>query len=221
MKNLHNALQLKHLYLLKQLGYRYTDITPSKLENQTLQLPSSIEELHKVADACHLCELSKSRNRVVFGEGSSSADLMIVGEAPSSSDDSAGKPFTARTGELLTKMIENVLEIPKEQVYITNIVKCKPNNNQTPTVSQVESCHSFLEQQIESIQPKVILALGDEAYRYLSGDDTPLGKIRGVVTQADGYSLVATFHPSYLMRNPSAKRDTMGDLLQVKELLSK
>ncbi|HIP18046.1 MAG TPA: uracil-DNA glycosylase, partial [Sulfurovum sp.] len=126
MKNLKNALLLKQLYQLRQLGYKYTSATVYKEDEPDLSLPDTLEKLKVQAQQCHLCELSKSRNSVVFGEGSPQADIMFIGEAPGATEDSMGKPFTGRSGELLTKMIENVLLIKREEVYITNIVKCRP-----------------------------------------------------------------------------------------------
>jgi len=160
MKNLKNALLLKQLYRLKQLGYSYTSVVPFKEEEPDLTLPNTLEKLQKQALECHLCQLSKSRTNVVFGEGNTNADLMFVGEAPGSNEDSTGKPFTGRSGELLTKMIEKVLLIRREDVYITNIVKCRPRDNAEPTPIEAHTCQPYLLKQIELIQPKFIVALG-------------------------------------------------------------
>ncbi|NKQ41190.1 MAG: uracil-DNA glycosylase [Sulfurovum sp.] len=219
MKNLHNALQLKQLYLLKQLGYSYTDIMPSKLETESIEIPEDMISLQKVVSGCHLCELSKSRQQVVFGEGNENADIMFIGGAPSSTEDSTGKPFAGHAGEILTKMIENVLHIPRPQVYIANIIKCKPANNRAPEESEAQTCRLFLQKQIELIKPKIVVTLGDTAYLYLTNDNSPISKIRGTVIQTDEYMILPTFHPSYLLRNPSAKKETFSDLLKIKELL--
>ncbi len=219
MKNLHNALQLKQLQLLKQLGYRYTDITPSELEQDTLDLPDDMEKLKSIVLDCHLCELSKSRQKVVFGEGLIKTELMFIGEGPGATEDSTGRPFVGRAGEVLTKMIENVLHIPRSQVYIANIVKCRPPNNRVPTESEALSCRPFLQKQISLIQPKIIVTLGATAYHYLTNDNSPISRVRGTVIEGDGYRIIPTFHPSYLLRNPSAKKEALADLLKVKELL--
>ena len=219
MKNLKNALLLKQLYQLKQLGYKYTSVTPYKQDEPDLTLPNSLKALKKQALECHLCTLSKSRQRVVFGEGDTQAKLMIVGDSPSSTDDSSGKIFTGRSGELLSKMLENVLGLTKEEVYITNLLKCKALDNQSPTPAHAHTCHPYLLKEIELIQPKVIIAFGQLTYQYLSNDDTPMEKVRGSLYTEKNYTIIPTYHPSYLLRNPSVKKDVFEDLLKVKELL--
>ncbi len=219
MKNLHNALQLKQLYLLKSLGYRYTDIAPSTLEADMTSLPYDMDSLRRTIAGCHLCELSKSRHKVVFGEGNEQSNLMFVGEGPGATEDSTGRPFVGRSGELLTKMIEGVLHIPRSEVYIANIVKCRPPGNRTPTQSEAFTCRPYLIRQIELIRPRIIVTLGATAYRYLSGDETSITKIRGNAVDMGTYTLIPTFHPSYLLRNPSAKKDAYADMLKVKKLL--
>lgn len=221
MKNLRNALLLKQLLQLKQLGYRYTSVTPYKEEEQDLSLPNTLESLKKQAMECHLCELSKSRHKVVFGEGNANADILFIGEGPGASEDSSGKPFVGRSGELLTKMIENVLHISRSDVYITNIVKCRPPNNATPTPVQAHTCQPYLMKQIELIKPKLIIALGATAYHYITGDETEISKVRGTLYRQDNYTVIPTYHPSYLLRNPSAKKEVFEDLLKVKELMEK
>jgi len=219
MKNLKNALLLKQLYLMKQLGYNYTSVTTFKEDEPDLTLPNTLEKLKKQALECHLCELSKSRSHVVFGEGNADADILFVGEAPGATEDSSGKPFVGRSGELLTKMIENVLKVSRSDVYISNIVKCRPRDNAEPSPTEAHTCQPYLLKQIELIQPKIIVALGATAYHYLSGDDTAIAKVRGSIHKQHGYTLIPTYHPSYLLRNPSAKKDVFEDLKMVKELM--
>ena len=219
MKNLLNALLLKQLYQLKQLGYKYTNITAYKKDELKLSLPNTLESLKKQVQNCHLCELSKSRRKVVCGEGDPHADLLFIGEAPGATEDSSGKPFVGRSGELLTKMIENVLQVSRSDVYITNIVKCRPPNNQVPTPSQAHTCQPYLLKQIELIKPKLIVTLGATAYHFLTGDETAISKVRGTLHKQNGYTLIPTYHPSYLLRNPSAKKEVFEDLLKVKDLM--
>ncbi len=216
MKNLHNALLLKQLYMLKEMGYRYTDIVPSDIQEDNIILPNDMQELKKTVLNCHLCELSKSRHKVVFGEGNENAELMFVGEGPGATEDSTGRPFVGRAGELLTKMIENVLYIKRNQVYIANIVKCRPPGNRVPTAEEAMTCRPYLMKQIELISPRIIVTLGATAYKYLSSDDTPISKVRGRVIDMGSYILIPTFHPSYLLRNPSAKKEAFKDMLLVK-----
>ncbi|DAB40973.1 MAG TPA: uracil-DNA glycosylase [Sulfurovum sp. UBA12169] len=220
MKNLKNALLLKQLYQLKQLGYQYTDITLFKEDDLDLSLPGTLDLLQKQANQCHLCDLSKTRQKVVFGEGNPSAEIMFVGEAPGASEDSTGKPFVGRSGELLTKMIENVLLVSRNDVYITNIVKCRPPGNREPAPSEAYTCKPYLLKQIELIKPKLIIALGGTAYFYLTGDETPIGKVRGTIFKKERYIVIPTYHPSYLLRNPSAKKEAFEDLLKVKSLMA-
>jgi DNA polymerase len=219
MKNLKNALLLKQLYLLKQLGYNYTSVSMFKEDDSFLQLPNTLDNLKKQAKDCHLCQLSKSRTKVVFGSGNENADIMFVGEAPSSTEDSTGKAFDGRSGEMLTKMVENVLKISREDIYVTNIVKCKPSNNSKPNATQAHTCQAYLQKEIELIKPKIIVALGEIAYHYLSGDDSELSKIRGILHKNNKYTLIATYHPSHLLRNPSDKKLVLEDLNTIKTLL--
>ena len=219
MRNLHNALLLKQLEILKQLGYDYTDISPSDLEPDPVQLPDDLESLRKSVESCHLCDLSKSRTKVVFGEGDPRAKLMFVGEGPGATEDSTGRPFVGRAGELLTRMIENVLYLKREQVYIANIVKCRPPGNRVPTPTEAFTCRPYLLRQIELIRPRIVMTLGGTAYRYLTNDETPVSRVRGHIVRTENYLIVPTFHPSYLLRNPSAKKLAWDDLIKVKELL--
>jgi len=218
MKKLYKKLQLQRLQKLKALGVQYVE-PPKEFQEPPLTLPESLEELAKIVQQCHLCELSKTRTKVVFGEGNPNADIMFIGEAPGASEDATGRPFVGRAGELLTKMIENVLEIPRTQVYIANILKCRPPNNRPPTPTEAFACKPYLLKQIEIIQPKIIVALGSSAYHYLTNDNTPISKVRGHSIDFNGIKLVPTYHPSYLLRNPSAKKEAFADLLQVKKLM--
>ena len=219
MKNLKNALLLKQLYQLKQLGYHYTSVNIFKEDEPDLTLPNTLDSLKKQAKECHLCQLSKNREKVVFGEGSLSAKVMIVGDAPSNSDDSTGKVFTGRSGDLLTKMLENVLGLHRQEVYITNILKCRALDTQSPSPAFVHTCHPYLLKQIELIKPKIIIAFGELSYQYLTGDDSEIAKVRGSVHDKEGYKVIPTYHPNYLLRNPSAKKEVFEDLKKVKFLL--
>lgn len=219
MKNLYNALMLKKLLIEKELGIKY--IEPIKeFKEEQVSLPNSIDELRAITLNCHLCELSKTRQNVVFGEGNTNAELMFVGEGPGANEDATAKPFVGRAGELLTKMIENVLHIPRQSVYIANIVKCRPPQNRAPSSKEALTCRPYLLKQIELIKPKLIVALGATAYHYLSNDDTPISKIRGHLLEEKDYSIIPTYHPSYLLRNPSAKKEVFEDMLKVKNFLN-
>ncbi len=191
-----------------------------KQENPATQsLPDDLEELKRIVLQCHLCDLAKTRKNVVFGEGNPHAKPMFIGEGPGATEDETGRPFVGRAGQLLTKMIENVLEIPRSEVYIANIVKCRPPNNRVPTPEEARTCIPYLFKQIEIIDPKILVALGATSYRWLTGDTTPISKVRGQRIEFRGRILIPTFHPSYLLRNPSKKKEAYEDLLKIKELL--
>ncbi|WP_300366799.1 uracil-DNA glycosylase [Hydrogenimonas sp.] len=218
MNRLYNALQLKRLYQLKQLGFQYVPII-EKRTGAPSTLPNDLKALEQIVSQCHLCPLSKTRTKTVFGEGNPHAKLMFVGEGPGAQEDTTGRPFVGRAGELLTKMIENVLEIPRSEVYIANIVKCRPPNNRVPTPEEAYTCLPYLHKQIELIQPNVIAALGATAYHYMTGEKTGITKVRGEIYEMGTFKLIPTYHPSYLLRNPSAKKEAYQDLLKIKGML--
>ncbi len=218
MNRLYNALQLKRLYQLKQFGVEYVPMI-EKRQPDHLSLPNDLKTLQQIVSQCQLCDLSKTRTKTVFGEGNPHARLMFVGEGPGAQEDTSGRPFVGRAGDLLTKMIENAIEIPRSETYITNIVKCRPPSNRVPTPEEALTCLPYLMKQIELIKPAIIVALGATAYHYLTGDKTGITKVRGEVIEMAGYKLVPTYHPSYLLRNPSAKKEVYQDLLKIKRLL--
>ncbi|NOZ90595.1 MAG: uracil-DNA glycosylase [Epsilonproteobacteria bacterium] len=220
MKNLYNALQLKQLYQLKALGFRYTNIKPFSFEDITiLELPNSLTELKKRVESCHLCPLSKSRDHTVFGEGDSSARIMFIGDYPMDIENNQGRPFLGRAGEMLTLMIEKVLSLSREDVYITNILKCHLPSTQEFHNSYVHSCKSYLFKEIELIKPQIIVTLGEIAYHYLNNEDSRLKDIRGNIIQRDKYKIIPTYHPNFLLKNPSFKKEVFMDLKKVKSLL--
>ncbi len=220
MKNLHNALLLKQLYQLKELGYNYTDIKPFSYDEQnSLELPNTLIELKKQAHNCHLCSLSKSRNKVVFAEGNPNADIMFVGGIPIEMEDDAGKIFLGRGGEMLTAMIEKVLCLSRQDVYITNLLKCHPLNTQELHETPFHTCKAYLFKEIELVKPKIIITLGKEAYHYLTNETSNLKDIRGNLTSHKMFRLMPTYHPNFLLKNPSLKKEVFMDLQKVKKLL--
>lgn len=184
-----------------------------------LDFSSDLEILQKDVEQCYLCEISKNRQHVVFGAGSSDARLMIVAEAPGAKEDETGVPFVGRSGDLLTKMIENAIEIKRSSVYITNVIKCRPPNNRNPSSDEMINCRPFLHKQIEIIKPEIILCLGAVSFHYMSGSAMSISKARGRIFDLDGIKLIPSFHPSYLLRNPSAKKEVYKDMLLIKSLL--
>src|SRR5215831_13516100 len=174
----------------------------------------------EVGPDCSRCKLhGLGRKQVVFGVGSPDADLMFVGEAPGADEDIQGIPFVGRAGQLLTRIIE-AIELRREDVYIANVIKCRPPGNRNPEQDEVDTCEPFLFQQIDIIKPKVIVALGTFAARTLLRTLDPISRLRGRVYDYRGAKLIPTFHPAYLLRNPSSKREVWEDMKLVRKLLS-
>ncbi|NPA73993.1 MAG: uracil-DNA glycosylase [Epsilonproteobacteria bacterium] len=222
MQDIDRLKLLKELYTYKSIGYDYIEdikLADNKRQFSSHPLPDDLTALEQIVKNCHLCQLSKTRKNVVFGEGDPNAKLMFIGEGPGANEDSTGKPFVGRAGELLTKIIENVLLLKREDVFIANIVKCRPPGNRVPTDIEVKECIPYLLKQIELIKPSVIVTLGATAYKNLTLDTTSVSKIRGEILDYNGIKLIPTFHPSYLLRNPSAKKFVYFDMKKVKILL--
>ncbi len=173
----------------------------------------------EIGPACTRCKLhALGRKQVVFGVGNSDADLMFVGEAPGADEDLQGEPFVGRAGQLLTKIIE-AIGLRRDQVYIANIIKCRPPGNRNPEPDEVEQCEPFLFQQVAAIKPKVIVALGKFAAQSLLRTTDPITRLRGRSFNYRGATLIPTFHPAYLLRNPSAKREVWDDMKRVRAIL--
>ncbi len=218
MDKITKAQQIKQLLILKSLGYKYYNPNLLTLTQDTINLPENMDNLKKQTLQCHLCQLSKTRTNVVFGEGNLNAKIMFVGEAPGETEDSLGCPFVGKSGELLTTMIENVLGLKREDVYISNIVKCRSPNNRNPLEEEARTCLPFLKKQIDIIKPKIIVTLGSVALKYLTTNEFQISKVRGTVIKQDNLVIIPTFHPSYLLRNPSEKKDAFEDLKSIKKL---
>jgi DNA polymerase len=168
---------------------------------------------------CRRCKLcSFGRTQIVFGKGHAKARLMFVGEAPGEEEDQKGEPFVGRSGQLLTKIIE-AIGLSREQVYIANVIKCRPPNNRNPEPDEVASCEPYLFRQIDAIRPRVIVPLGKFAAQSLLKTMEPITKLRGRQFDYRGAVLIPTFHPAYLLRNPSAKREVWDDMKRVREIL--
>jgi len=197
-------------------------VEASKDEHGVTFLKSAADALAAIrADIgdCTRCKLhTLGRSQVVFGVGNPDADLMFVGEAPGGDEDLQGIPFVGRAGQLLTKIIE-AIELKREDVYIANVIKCRPPQNRNPEPDEVETCEPFLFQQIDVIKPKVIVALGKFAAQALLRTDAPISRLRGRVFEYRGAKLIPTFHPAYLLRNPSSKREVWEDMKLVRTLL--
>jgi len=183
--------------------------------------PAALEALREEIGDCTRCVLhALGRRQVVFGTGHPDADLMFVGEAPGADEDVQGEPFVGRAGQLLTKIIE-AIDLRREDVYIANVIKCRPPGNRNPEPVEVETCSPFLLRQIDLVKPRVIVALGTFATHMLLGSTTPISRLRGRVHDyRDGIRLVPTFHPAYLLRSPERKREVWEDMKLVRGLLA-
>ncbi|WP_198305291.1 uracil-DNA glycosylase [Arcobacter vandammei] len=208
---------LKYLYNLKSFGYSYHDdfdIGSFDIKNQNL--PNSLVELHKISENCYLCELSKSRKKVLFGFGSPKSQIMFIQDEPSSSEDELNSFYVGNSGEILSKMIENVLNIKKEEVYITSLVKCKSLNGASN--SNFDTCNDYLLKQIDIIKPKLIVALGEKVYSYLLKSGDFLAN-KGKFLKFNDTQIISIYSPSFLLRNPSLKKETYFDMLNIKSFL--
>jgi len=170
--------------------------------------------------ACTLCGLSKGRKHTVPGEGNPSADLMLVGEGPGATEDETGRPFVGAAGELLTQILGSI-GIPRESVFIANVVKCRPPQNRKPLPDESTACLPYLRRQVQLVRPKVILALGATAAESLLGARKSLGELRGAVHSYGGVPLVVTYHPAALLRNPNWKKPTWDDVRIARQLLDR
>lgn len=169
------------------------------------------DALRDVVSVCTLCELSESRTNTVFGVGNPDADWLIVGEAPGAEEDRRGEPFVGRAGKLLDEMLRAIGQ-RRDDVFIANILKCRPPNNRDPKAAESASCRPYLERQIKLLRPKIILAVGRIAAQNLLASDEPVGRMRGRPHELDGIPLVVTYHPAYLLRSPSQKDKAWRDL---------
>jgi uracil-DNA glycosylase len=174
----------------------------------------TLERIREDIGDCKRCKLCQQRNKIVFGAGSSEAQLVFVGEGPGRDEDIQGLPFVGRAGKLLTQMIE-AMGLRRDDVYICNVVKCRPPENRTPEPDEVETCSPFLFRQLNVIRPKAIVCLGAVAFQSLMGSKQSISRLRGQWLDFRGTPMMATYHPAYLLRNPNAKGEVWEDLKKV------
>ncbi len=213
-------------YYLETMGIQvWDDLATEESTTALIDVPvrppvdcETWKTLQQTVTACTLCELHQSRTQTVFGVGDLQADLLVIGEAPGHDEDKQGEPFVGRAGQLLTAMLL-AIGLQRDEVYIANILKCRPPNNRDPEASEIDSCNHYLRQQIELIQPKAILAVGRIAAQALLQSTATIGSMRGKQHSYEGVPLIASYHPAYLLRKPSEKRKSWQDLLLVKSLL--
>ena len=222
-----------HLKLLYDLGVRHADAprgakrpraaagvpAPVRVEEVAAAAGTeTLEEIRADLGECRRCDLATTRNRIVFGAGSARAKLMFVGEAPGAEENAQGLPFVGKAGQLLTRMIE-AIDLRREEVYICNILKCRPPGNRDPKPEEIAACKKFLLRQIAAIRPTLICTLGAFGVQTLLGTTEPIGRLRGRLFDYGGTKLMATYHPAYLLRNPIEKRKAWDDLCLVRDTI--
>jgi len=222
LKSYQNLVLLKSLYRYKSLGFSYMDPINVNEEEScfNIELPSTLQALHSQMAQCHLCDLSKHRQRVLTGIGSPNAKIMFVDGSPSMIEDESANSFSGRSGSSLEKMITNVLGLNVHDIYLTHVLKCRPSHQHKILDSELSSCKPYLFKQIELVNPEIIVTLGELAYTSLINDDTDFEKVRGQKIPYEGKILIPLYHPSHLLRNPSLKKCTMDDLITIKKHLS-
>ena len=195
---------------VSQGGDLFTSVAPRE----------SLKKIQEDLGDCRRCKLWNGRKTIVFGSGSPKAELLFVGEGPGADEDEQGLPFVGRAGQLLTQMIEKGLKIPRPDVYICNIVKCRPPGNRKPERDEIAACRQFVERQIDSVRPRVIVALGATAVETLLGTKKSMASQRGRWHEFHGYPLMVTYHPAFLLRDPNRKPESWEDLKKVIALLN-
>jgi DNA polymerase len=208
------------LLLLRDLGYTHLDIggrpaagggqesEPDQPERETF------DDLRRIVLACQKCRLAKTRTNVVYGVGNPNADLMFIGEAPGRDEDLQGEPFVGRAGQLLTDIIK-AMKLTRDQVYIANVIKCRPPENRNPEPDELDECRPYIKRQIALIRPKVIVTLGRFALQSLTEKSYSISAVRGQWLEVDGIKVMPTYHPAYLLRTPAAKKDVWTDMKKV------
>jgi uracil-DNA glycosylase len=203
--------------LLEQFGagYGFKRERKEKVEVKSQNSEELLEKLRKKMGDCKLCELSEFRQKIVFGVGDPKARIFFVGEGPGEDEDIQGEPFVGRAGKLLTDIITKGMGLKRQDVYIANIVKCRPPENRNPKPVEAITCLPFLKAQISAVNPEVIICLGKIAVLYLLQRAEPIGQLRGKWHKYGSIDVMPTFHPSYLLRNPSAKAEVWTDIQEV------
>ena len=189
---------------------------PLKHQHTTVNKDRELEDIRSELGECTRCKLHQHRRHIVFGTGNPDAQLVFVGEGPGGEEDVQGKPFVGRAGQLLTKII-NSIDLTREEVYIANIIKCRPPNNRNPEPDEIKACEPFLIKQLDAIQPKIICALGTFAAQTLLETDEKISRLRGKFIPYRNSRLIATFHPAFLLRNPQRKRDVWEDMKMIRK----
>jgi len=200
-----------HLALQQELGLEHTDLRWPESAAPSAAARPTLEQVRAELGECTRCKLHRHRKQIVFGVGNPNAGLVFVGEAPGADEDAQGEPFVGRAGQLLTKIIE-AMGMRREDVYICNIIKCRPPNNRTPESDEIVACQPFLLEQLRAIGPRFICALGGPAAQTLLQTKEPISRLRGRFHDYHGIPLLPTFHPAFLLRNPNEKKTVWEDM---------
>jgi DNA polymerase len=219
MNSYQNLALLENLYRLKALGYHHVDSVIPNVQNNSTTLPDSLGSLNDAIQKCYLCDLSKSRTQSMFGFGNPNAPIVFIDAFVSAAEDEGNSYYSGRSGTMLRDMIEKVLNMRGEELVFTHAVKCKPFGFQNPSISECNSCAPFLSKQLSLIKPKLIIALGSEAYELLSNDGSDFERLRGELIPYGDALLIPMYHPMFLLRNPSLKKDAMRDLQTIKRCM--
>ena len=210
--------RLRYYSSITRIGLRPASVAETQGQDGAINYAEHLEAIREDLGDCTRCKLHKGRQTVVFGVGNPNADLMFIGEGPGYEEDRQGVPFAGPAGQLLTKIIE-AIQLTREDVYITNIVKCRPPSNRDPEPEEIATCRPFLERQVSSVEPRVICTLGRVATQAMLSTEKALGRIRGQVFSFGDAALVPTYHPAYLLRDPSKKKDCWEDMKLIRALL--
>jgi uracil-DNA glycosylase family 4 len=208
-----------YLEYLKGMGIVSLPTSEIKVGEPNPSRVMTMEEVRKQLGDCKRCKLHRTRQTIVFGEGNERATLMFIGEGPGSDEDVQGRPFVGKAGQLLTKIIESI-NLPREEVYIANIIKCRPPQNRNPEPDEIQSCNPFLMKQIRVIRPRIICALGTFSAQTLLKTDTKISALRGKFFDLEGIKVIPTYHPAFLLRNPERKREVWEDMKKIAEGLN-
>jgi len=209
-----------YLEYLRGMGIFSLPASEMKLGQPNPSRVMTLEEVRKELGDCKRCKLHRTRRTIVFGEGNEKATLMFIGEGPGYDEDVQGRPFVGKAGQLLTKIIESI-NLPREEVYIANIIKCRPPQNRNPEPDEIQSCNPFLMKQIRVIQPRIICALGTFSAQTLLKTETKISALRGKFFDLEGIKVIPTYHPAFLLRNPERKREVWEDMKKIAELIKK
>ena len=216
------VIGLGEVYLLKGISIADSGYTEADVNTQARDRISLLSELFASYRDCTKCELYQSRSQVVFGDGNPYSPIVFVGEAPGEEEDRQGRPFVGRAGQYLNRKVEEVLGLKREEVYISNVCKCRPPANRKPTPSEIKSCFPYLRRELEIIKPKVICCLGATAVEGILGKSVPVTRARGkffTYPYDPSIRVLLTYHPAYILRNPKADADFTEDLERLKEFV--